>query len=157
MLDSDWSSVAKIYASGIATTHATFQPDVPSYTEWAASHPEQGRFVLCDEQQVICAWLALSPVSSRSVYSGVMELSIYVHPDRQKQGIGRLLLQYAIDTAPSLGIWTLQSTIIRDNTSSIALHKSCGFRELGFRERIATDVHGVWRDTVIFEKRLPTT
>ncbi len=157
MIPRDWDSVSRIYALGIATTYATFQQHVPSYEDWAVSHSEQGCFVLTDEDdaQEIYGWLAFSPVSSRSVYSGVMELSIYVHPDHQKQGIGRLLLLHALDIAPSLGIWTVQSAIIRENTGSISLHTRCGFRAVGFRERIARDVNGVWRDTIIFEKRLP--
>ncbi len=152
----DWDSVVAIYAAGIATAHATFQRAAPSYSDWGSSHPEVGRYVLCGAAppQDIHAWIALSPISSRAVYSGVMELSLYVHPAQQGRGYGRRLMEHMIQLAPSLGIWTLQSTIIRDNHASIQLHRQCGFRKVGYRERIATDIHGKWRDTVIFEKRL---
>ncbi len=105
MLTNDWDSVIEIYASGIATTHATFQRSAPSYSDWAASHPEAGRYVLCHAQPPhdIHAWIALSPISSRAVYAGVMELSLYVHPAQQGRGYGSCLMEHMIQLAPRLG------------------------------------------------------
>ncbi len=156
MRSSDWPSVSLIYSLGIATGCATFQQTVPDYDDWAVSHPERGRYVLVDsrDDESILGWIALSPVSSRAVYAGVMELSVYVHPDYQGLGIGTQLLHYILSHATELGIWTLQSTIIRENDASLRLHQQCGFRQVGYRERVAQDVHGIWRDTIIFEKRL---
>jgi L-amino acid N-acyltransferase YncA len=97
-------------------------------------------------------WAALSPVSTRAVYRGVAENSVYVARDAQRIGVGRVLLQSLISKSEANGVWTLQNSVFRENVASIELHLSCGFRELGYRERIA-QLNGVWRDTTIMERR----
>lgn len=152
MNEQDWPGVIEIYRQGIATGIATFQSEIPEYKEWDASHLPICRFVAITDGKVV-GWTALSSVSSRCVYRGVTEVSVYIAQDNQKNGIGQKLLDYLIKESEKAGIWMLQSGIMDDNLASIHLHEKCGFRKVGYRERIGRDVSGHWRNTVLFERR----
>ena len=147
----DWDRVAEIYRSGIETKQATFESNIPSWDHWNASHLDFARLVAtCDGQ--IQGWAALSPVSSRKVYSGVAEVSVYVDTAFRGQGCGSLLLQALIAESEQNGIWTLQAGIFAENERSIRLHLKCGFREVGRRIRIAR-LDRDWKDTILLERR----
>ncbi|MBC2582257.1 GNAT family N-acetyltransferase [Clostridium sp. DJ247] len=152
MTQSDWEQVANIYLEGINTGKATFQPEVPTWENWNNSHINSCRLVARSGNKVF-GWAALSPTSSRCVYAGVAEVSIYIGEKYSGQGIGTALITNLIKLSEESGFWTLQSGIIKENTSSIALHKKCGFREIGFREKISKMKDGTWRDVVLMEKR----
>jgi phosphinothricin acetyltransferase len=151
MRDADWPDVRRIYLEGIATGHATFETEAPNWERWNNAHLTCARLVTRAGGDVK-GWAALSPVSSRRVYAGVAETSVYVAPESRGQGIGRALLAALIQAAESNGIWTLQASIFPENRASIELHKALGFREVGRRERIAKR-DGVWRDTLLLERR----
>ena len=149
----DWSSVSDVYASGIATGQATFQTTVPTWAEWDSAHLESCRIVArTAEDGAIVGWAALSRVSSRCVYAGVAEVSVYIGESARGQGLGRRLLEKLIGESEREGIWTLQSGIFPENEASVALHVSCGFRIVGRRERIGR-MNGVWRDNLLLERR----
>ena len=147
----DWHSVADIYRQGIDTGHATFQQEVPSWTEWDKAHLPHCRLVALYHGD-IAGWAALSAVSSRLVYRGVAEVSIYIISAFHGQKIGSRLLGELITESEQQGIWTLQAGIFPENKASLALHTRHGFRTVGFREKIGF-MHGVWRDTVLLERR----
>jgi L-amino acid N-acyltransferase YncA len=149
--ESDWPAVLSIYKQGIATGRATFETDAPGWDKWNASHLAAPRLVAVDDEQVV-AWAALSPVSARSVYAGVAEVSIYVADGRRGNGIGRRLLQALVAAADLAGFWTLQGGIFASNAPSIRLHLLCGFRIVGTRERIGS-LAGTWHDVVLVERR----
>jgi L-amino acid N-acyltransferase YncA len=151
MTASDWTTVRSIYEEGIATNQATFETQAPSWEQWDTAHHKFARIVLVIEDE-IKGWAALSRVSARQVYAGVAEVSVYVSASSRGQGYGRLLLERLINESERNGIWTLQAGIFPENVASIQLHKSCGFREVGRRERIA-QLDGIWRDTVLLERR----
>lgn len=147
----DWSDVKAIYEDGIATGIATFENQAPSWEDWDKSHLRFARFVAEINQKVV-AWIALSPVSDRCVYGGVAEVSIYVHPEFKKRGIGKSLIKSVIEESEKNGIWTLYAATFPENTGSLTLLKKCGFREIGIREKVAKK-DGIWKDNVILEKR----
>jgi L-amino acid N-acyltransferase YncA len=149
--ESDWPAVLSIYRQGIATGRATFETDAPGWDKWNASHLAAPRLVAVADEQVV-AWAALSPVSARSVYAGVAEVSIYVADGRRGHGIGRRLLQALVAAADRAGFWTLQGGIFASNAPSIRLHLLCGFRIVGTRERIGS-LAGTWHDVVLVERR----
>ena len=151
MKSTDWNAVRAIYEEGIATGHATFETEVPEWIEWDRSHLRDCRLVAKAREQVV-GWTALSPVSERCVYAGVAEVSIYITSSARGQGIGKTLLKALIDKSEKVGIWTLQAGVFPENTASIALHKACGFREIGYRSRIG-QTGDVWRDVVLLERR----
>ncbi len=151
MMAGDWPSVMEIYAEGLRTGNATFQNEVPGWEEWDAAHIKNCRLVALVEG-TIAGWAALTPVSGRCVYAGVAEVSVYVGEAFRGQGTGRDLLQELISASESNGLWTLQAGIFPENIGSLRIHEKCGFRLVGRRERIG-QMHGVWRDTLLLEKR----
>ncbi len=148
----DWPAVARIFEQGIATGNATFERAAPSWEHWSAARCVEPRLVARDASGVI-GWAALSPVSTRQVYRGVGAVSIYVALADSRRGIGRALLDELIRASEHAGFWTLQAGIFPENTASIALHESCGFRLLGTHERIGQMPDGRWRDVVLYERR----
>ena len=152
MVQEDWENVAKIYLEGINTGKATFQTDVPDWKNWNNSHIKTCRLVARLGNKVL-GWGALSPTSSRCVYAGVAEVSIYIGEEYSGQGVGTAILTALIKVSEDEGFWTLQSGIIKENINSIALHKKCGFREIGIREKVAKMSNGKWHDVVLMERR----
>lgn len=153
LIEAHWPSVAKIYGAGIATGNATFQTQVPAWSAWNADHLTEHRLVALQAEKVV-GWTAVSAVSGRCVYAGVVENSVYVDPDAQGAGVGRRLLQALIDSTEAAGIWTIQTGIFPENTASLALHQAVGFRIVGTRERIGL-MSGHWRDVIFLERRSP--
>jgi L-amino acid N-acyltransferase YncA len=153
MEPADWERVRAIYEQGIASGQATFELEAPSWERWDAAHHSFARLVARFEDRVI-GWAALSPVSGRCCYAGVAEASVYVDTDHRGQGVGRQLLLETIAESERRGIWTLQGGTFAENEASLRLQLACGFRVVGRRERIG-QLHGVWRDTVLTERRSP--
>ena len=152
MTPSDGPEVLKIYQEGIATGSATFETKVPTWAEWDKAHLRDARLVAEDADGKLMGWAALSPGSVREVYAGVAEISIYVAESYRGKQVGIALLHRLIAESENAGIWMLTATIFAENTASIALHRRCGFRLVGRRERIA-QLNGEWKDTVIYERR----
>lgn len=150
----NYAEVAKIYQEGLDTGVATFETEVPSWEKWNLSHHTYGRVAL-KELETIQGWGALSPVSSRFVYRGVAEVSLYVSANQRGRGLGKIILSELIRLSQDNGIWTLQSGIFKENKASRKLHLDCGFREIGYRERVAQR-NGVWYDNVLMERRSGT-
>lgn len=151
MRTSDWEQVRSIYLEGVRSGNSTFETEAPSWEKWDEGHLAAPRLVM-REEDVVLGWAALSPVSKRQVYRGVAEVTVYVTENARGKGVGRSLLEALITESEKTGIWTLQASIFPENRASIELHIRCGFREVGRRERIAM-LNGVWRDTLLFERR----
>lgn len=147
----NFSELLEIYGQGLATNIATFQNELPTWEEWDKGHLGSCRISLYENDRML-GWSALSSVSSRCVYSGVAEVSIYVATIARGKGIGEMLLNELIKQSEANGIWTLQSGIFAENQSSIKLHEKCGFRIVGYREKIGKK-DGVWKDNILMEYR----
>jgi L-amino acid N-acyltransferase YncA len=154
MREEDWEQVRSIYLEGIASGHATFETEAPSWEGWSAGHIQACNIVARVEDKIL-GWAALSSVSGRCVYAGVAEVSVYVGQKYRGKKIGQTLLSILVERSEEEGIWTLQAGIFPENTSSIFLHKKCGFREVGRRDRIGK-MKGIWRDVVLLERRSNT-
>lgn len=152
MKASDWQQVSQIYLEGINTGIATFQSDIPGWDEWDRGHIDTCRLVAKVDDTVL-GWVTLSPVSSRCAYAGVAEVSIYTGEKYKRMGIGEALLNELILLSEYNGFWTLQAGIIKENAASRELHKKCGFREIGVRERVGKMPDGKWHDVVLMERR----
>ncbi len=154
-----WPEVERIYARGIATGHATFEADPPSWEQFEVGKLPGHRWVALDDGR-LAGWVAASAVSDRSVYAGVVEHSVYVDERARGRGIGRLLLDTLAASTEAAGIWTIQSGIFLENTASLALHRSAGFRVVGTRQRLGLmtfgPMAGQWRDVILIERRSPT-
>ena len=149
-----WEAVRRIYLEGIETRNATFETTAPTWEAWDRSHSPDLR-VVATRAGFVVGWAALSPVSGRCVYDGVSEESVYVAAAERGRGIGRLLLEALIRRSEEAGVWTIQTGIFPENTASIRLHESVGFRVLGIREKLGK-LDGVWRDVAFLERRSPS-
>jgi phosphinothricin acetyltransferase len=163
MLPHHWPAVRQIYDEGIATGNATFETELPDWEKWNISHRHDCRLVAVPltahagtastaHDAGILGWAALSPISARYVYRGVCEVSVYVAASARGGGVGKALLHALVRASEESGIWTLQAGIFPENRASIALHKSCGFREVGVRSRIGK-LGSTWRDVLLLERR----
>ncbi len=151
MQSSDWPYVRSIYEMGIASGIATFEEKPPSWEIWDREHLEDCRIVAVEKDRVV-GWVALSRVSTRCVYQGVGEVSVYVHSEFRGHGIGKKLLKALVHSSEEHGIWTLQAGIFPENTASIEIHKKAGFRIVGIREKVGR-LNGSWKDVVLMERR----
>jgi phosphinothricin acetyltransferase len=160
MNDDDWPAVHRIYGEGIATGHATFESEPPGWEQFTRSRLPGHRFVAENSEGRVLGWAAVSAVSSRSVYAGVVEHSVYVGAEARGLGVGAALLQALADSTERDGIWTIQASIFPENEASLRLHLANGYVVVGRRQRIARMTHGPlsgqWRDTVLIERRSPT-
>ncbi len=155
LLAEHWPAVKAIYEEGIATGSATFQTEAPEWSSWDTAHLPHSRLVALSAPTQVLGWAALSPVSSRPVFAGVAEISVYIAAGQRGRKIGEALLDALITESERNGIWTLQAGIFPENVASLRIHARCGFRQVGYRERIG-QMHGVWRDTVLVERRAAT-
>jgi L-amino acid N-acyltransferase YncA len=152
-----WPDVERLYRTGIATGHATFEAEPPTWERFDAGKLAGQRLVAVDDVGLVLGWVAASGVSDRCVYAGVVEHSVYVDPAAQGRGVGRLLLDALVASTEAAGIWTIQSGVFPENAASLALHASAGFRVVGIRERVGQmtygELAGRWRDVVMIERR----
>lgn len=155
MRPDDWPEVSAIYREGIETGQATFQTDVPTWEDWDRAHLKTCRLVAVSGESIL-AWAAVSPVSPRPVYSGVVEVSVYVGAANRGQGIGRRILSAVVTEAEADGRWTIQAGIFPENEASVSLHLSCGFRIVGIRRQVGR-LNGAWRDALFLERRSEVT
>lgn len=152
MTTDDQADILRIYADGIATGDATFESQVPTWESWDSGHLAAHRFVA--ETERVVGWVAASAVSSRCVYAGVIESSVYVAAEGRGQGVGSELLNALITSTERAGIWTIQVGIFPENRASIHIHEKAGFRTVGIHEKLG-QMNGIWRDVVLLERRSP--
>jgi phosphinothricin acetyltransferase len=150
-----WPAVRAIYAAGIATGNATLEREAPEWDAWDAGHRADCRLVAVDGDRVL-GWVALSPYSARRVYEGVAWLSVFIAPDAQGRGIGRALVEAAVEASEAAGVWTVMVGILPENAASLTLHERVGFRRIGVQRRVGQDASGRWRDVVLMERRSTT-
>ncbi|MFD2767989.1 GNAT family N-acetyltransferase [Micromonospora eburnea] len=154
MTGDDAARVLAIYQAGLDGGDASFETTAPTWAVFDAGKLHDHRFVAVDGDDVVLGWVAVSPTSTRAVYAGVVEHSVYVDPAARGRGVARLLLDTLIASTERAGIWTIQSGVFPENTASLALHQRAGFRVVGTRERVGRH-HGRWRDVVLLERRSP--
>jgi L-amino acid N-acyltransferase YncA len=153
MLAADARDVLSIYQAGLDGGQASFETTAPAWEDFDAGKLPAPRLVATDMGTGrVAGWAAVAPTSSRPVYAGVVEDSVYVAPDERGRGVGLALLRALIEAAEAAGIWTIQAGIFPENTASLAMHRAAGFRTVGTRHRLGRH-HGRWRDVVLLERR----
>lgn len=153
----DAGAVLTIYQAGLDSGNASFEHTAPTWEQFDVAKLPGHRLVAVDDGGIVRGWVAVSPVSARAVYAGVVEHSIYVDPVVQGRGVGAALLHGLIASTEAAGIWTIQSGVFPENLASLALHHACGFRTVGVRERVGRHAArgNQWRDVVFLERRSP--
>jgi phosphinothricin acetyltransferase len=157
MRESDWPAVQRIFAEGIATGDATFESEAPDWARFNSARLQQHRLVAETPTGEVVGWAAVSAVSGRPVYAGVVEHSVYVAAAARGRGAGKALLSALAQSTERDGIWTIQSNVFPENQASLNLHLGQGFAIVGRRVKIARMTHGPyegeWRDTLLIERR----
>ena len=149
--DTDWDQVQHIYQLGIDTGIATFEMSPPEMLkDWKEKINEELTLV-CETNNVIAGWITLSKVSNRSVYKGVGEVSIYIHPDYKRKYIGTQLYNHFERKAKESGYWTIQAQLFTNNLASKSFFEDQGFRLVGVREKIG-QLNNQWIDNYLYEK-----
>ncbi|MFG1605676.1 GNAT family N-acetyltransferase [Actinoplanes sp. NPDC049265] len=157
MTEADAPAVLTIYQAGVDGGNASFEDTAPTWDAFDASKLAAHRLVAVDHDDIVLGWAAVSAVSGRAVYAGVVEHSVYVDPDARRRGVARALLTALVASTEAAGIWTIQSGVFPENTASLALHQACGWRVVGIRERVGRHQSqgNRWRDVVFIERRSP--
>ena len=149
--DRDLPAVLAIYEEGRASRNATFETRLPTGLQlrdrWLP-----GLAWVAETDGDVVGWTAVTATSTRECYSGVGESCVYVTAAARGRGVGKALLFRQVTEADAAGMWTLQTSILPENRASLGLHHSAGYRTLAVRTRIAK-LDGVWRDTVLLERR----
>jgi L-amino acid N-acyltransferase YncA len=145
-----WPQVRAIYEAGIATGHATFATQVARGQGWNKAHLPHSRLVAQHTSGLFLGWAALAPAGGSP--PGVAGIQVYVAPATQGQGVGRALLAALVADSETHGIWTLQATVFPENQAAQRLCQGAGFRIVGRHTRIG-QLHGLWRDTLVLERR----
>ncbi|MFF5297588.1 GNAT family N-acetyltransferase [Paractinoplanes globisporus] len=153
----DADAVLAIYQAGMDGGNASFEHTAPAWAAFDDGKLGDHRLVAVDDDDTVLGWVAISAVSGRAVYAGVVEHSVYVDPAARGRGVGRALLDALIESTERAGIWTIQSGVFPENTASLALHRAAGFRTVGVRERVGRHLtqNNRWRDVVLIERRSP--
>jgi phosphinothricin acetyltransferase len=151
----DAGTVLAIYQAGLDGGQASFETRAPDWPAFDGGRLPDHRFVAVGPAGGVLGWVAVTPVSTRPVYAGVVEHSVYVDPAAQRRGVGHALLAALVISTEAAGIWTIQSGVFPENAASIRLHERAGFRVVGVRERLGRH-HGRWRDVVLLERRSRT-
>jgi L-amino acid N-acyltransferase YncA len=151
LLPAHWPSVVRVFEDGIATRNATFETEAPTWAGWDSSHLPEHRFVALRAGDVV-GWAAVSPVSDRCCYGGVVESSVYVAETARGRGVGLRLLEKLIASTEAAGIWTIEAGMFPENEASIRLHERVGFEIVGRRKRLGK-LDGEWRDVLLLGRR----
>lgn len=157
----DYDQVQKIYERGLDTGHATYERLAPTWEQFSNRKIMKTAYVAVEahDNETVLGWVTAAPVSQRDVFHGVVEDSIYIHPDAQGRGVAGALLDKLIEVCQELGKWAIHSWIFPENEGSIKLHQSRGFEKAGTFSHMAKmpygELKGQWRDTVVWEKLLP--
>jgi L-amino acid N-acyltransferase YncA len=156
-LPRDLPSIVGIYNAAIPGRMATADTTaitVESRRVWFNEHgPRQRPLWVVEEGGALVGWLSFQSFYGRPAYRATAEISIYVANGWQGRGIGRTLLERAVDEAPRLGLRTLLGFIFGHNTPSLRLFERLGFERWALLPRVA-ELDGVERDLVIVGRRV---
>jgi L-amino acid N-acyltransferase YncA len=154
---SDLPAIVDIYNStvpGRMVTADTEPVNVESRVQWFNEHSPSFRPLWVAEYDGrICGWISFQSFYGRPAYQATVEVSIYVDEAYRGQGIGRYLLQQAIDACPKLNIFTLLGFIFGHNAPSLKLFQGFGFESWAHLPQIA-ELDGIERDLIIVGKRV---
>lgn len=152
----DAAAIARIYNHGIEDGIATFQNEPRSPADLEHMLSQRGDTfptVVVERDGELVAWAGAGVYRATTWYAPILEHSVYVDRAHRGTGVGRIALLALIDEAERRGFLKLVSRIFVENAASRALHRSCGFREVGVYRRHGK-LNGVWHDCVIVERLL---
>jgi phosphinothricin acetyltransferase len=159
-LEADLPAIVQIYNAATATRRSTALLGPVSVEErlpWFHRHsPEHFPLWVAEIESKIAGWLSFHEFIRRPAYNGTAEISVYVHENFRRRGVGRALLQKAIAAAPQLNVRALLGYVLGHNEASLALFEAAGFERWGCLPRIAK-FESVERDLIIVGRHVEMT
>ncbi len=156
-VEADLNTIVEIYNAAIPTRLATADltpVSVESRRDWFRSHSDRYPVWVMTEHGQIIGWLSFQMFYGRIAYHKTAEVSIYIAPTYQSQGVGTTLLSYAIATCPKLDIHQLVGFVFDHNAASRHLFISFGFEQWGFLPKVA-ELDGAEQSLIILGKTIP--
>jgi phosphinothricin acetyltransferase len=150
----DAARIAYIYNQGIEDRIATFETNPRTVKDIEGWFDGKHPIVVVEDGGEVIAFASTSTYRPRECYDGIAEFSVYVAREGRRRGTGKIAMEALIEAAQKAGYWKLVSRVFTDNTASLGLLRSVGFREVGVYEKHGK-LDGVWRDTVIVERLIP--
>jgi L-amino acid N-acyltransferase YncA len=150
--------ITAIYRPAVLTGTASFELEAPDEAEMQTrmlAIIEAGfPYLVAERDGQVLGYGYLGAYRPRAAYKWSVENSIYVAPEAQRTGAGRLLLQSLIDEAGKRGCRQIVA-VIGDSQSrgSIGLHTALGFTHSGTVRSVGFK-HGRWLDQVIMQLSL---
>lgn len=153
----DLPSIVEIYNSTIASRMVTADLEpvtVADRMPWFEAHsPERHPLWVVERDQEIVAWFSYQPFYGRPAYDATAEISIYISEACRGQGVGRWMIEYAIEACPRIGVKTMLGFVFGHNEPSLSLLQKYGFERWGHLPRVAV-LDGIERDLIILGKRV---
>ena len=153
----DLPAIVAIYNAAVPGRMATgdFEPvTVDSRLGWFTAHTPDRHPLWVDERDgEVAGWLSLGTFYNRPAWDITAEVSVYVSPAYQRQGVAAALLETAIAAAPALGQRVLIGIIFGHNKPSLALFERFGFERWGLMPG-AAELDEVERDVVFVGRRV---
>jgi phosphinothricin acetyltransferase len=155
--EKDLENILSTYNASIPGRMATADLEPQSMEErkkWFEKHKEGNRPVwVIEKNSVYVGWMSFSNFYGRPAYASTAEYSIYVNPNKQRQGIGEAAIHYAMQQAPALGIKAILAYVFGHNVPSLNLFKKAGFETWGHFPGVA-ELNGMQRDLIILGRRI---
>jgi phosphinothricin acetyltransferase len=153
----DAEAIRSIYNPEVLESTVTFDLVPRSQEEqlrWIESHSGGHPAIVAvgDDGEVV-GFGSLSPYRPRPAYAPTVEDSVYVRRDRQGHGIGTAVLEALVELARGHGFHSIIARIVGGHEASIALHRRCGFTEIGCEREVGRKF-GRWLDVVLMQRML---
>lgn len=155
--DADLDAVAAIYAAEVHAGVATFDTEPPPHSKWeamlASTHPGDHFLVAVDAAGVVLGYAYSGAYRDRGAYTNTREVSIYLAPSATGRGLGRRLYDDLLARLAEAGVHTVLAGIALPNAASEALHRACGFEQLGVMREVGRKFDR-WIDVAWWQRHL---
>jgi L-amino acid N-acyltransferase YncA len=152
----DLDAINTIYNHYVDVSTCTWQYAHTTADErhaWFVDRPPTHPVIVAERAGEVVGYGSLGPFRPREGYRFTVENSVYVHPERQRLGIGGALLADLLERAQKLQLKTVMAGISAEQTGSIALHARYGFVEVGRLPSVGFK-HDQWLDLLLMQRQL---
>lgn len=153
----DAAGVLSIYAPVVRDTAISFEYEEPSLEEMArrivgvdaSGYP----WIVQERGGEIAGYAYASSFRTRRAYDWTTEVSVYVHPDHQRRGVGRALYAKLFEILTVQGYRSAYGVATAPNAGSEGLHEAMGFELVGRFPRVGFKF-GRWHDVICWHLAL---
>ncbi len=156
--DADLTAVTAIYRHAVHHGTGTFELDAPDEAEMARRRQEvlgrQLPWLVAERDGMVLGYAYANYFRPRMAYRFCLEDSVYLAPEAQGQGVGKLLLTELIARCEAAGARQMVAVIGDSaNHGSVGLHRSLGFADMGVMKSAGWKFER-WLDVVFMQRSL---